>query len=137
MLYNNLKELIPGTTGRATPYPVRRDSWNLRCAYSCELIQAAVTGDGCASENPGIADIISQISTRSKACPDQKYVLTGLSQGGVVTVRAIKQMPKELLPRILAVTLFMSPNCPAVVQDRCKSYCNNDIVSDSQPLLTS
>jgi hypothetical protein len=46
----------------------------------------------------------------------------------VVTVRAIKEMPKELLPRILAVTMFMSPNCPSAVQDRCKSYCNNDIV---------
>jgi len=109
-LFNNLKQLIPGTTGRATPYP------------------AAVSGDGCKSENPGVADIIAQISARSKACPSQKYVLTGLSQGGVVTVRAIKEMPKELLPRILAVTMFMSPNCPPAVRDRCKSYCNNDII---------
>jgi alpha-beta hydrolase superfamily lysophospholipase len=91
---------------------------------------------GCSSENPGIADIIQQLTTMSKACPQQQYVLTGLSQGGVVTARALNQMPKELLDRILAVTMFMSPKCPAVVKDKCKSYCNNDIVSDRTLNLT-
>jgi alpha-beta hydrolase superfamily lysophospholipase len=71
-----------------------------------------------------VADILNQITTMAKACPNQKYVLGGHSQGGVVTVRAIPSIPKELLPRILAVTMFGSPNCPALVKDRCRSYCN-------------
>jgi len=88
---------------------------------------------GCASENPGIADVVNELTTMSKKCPNQRYVLTGLSQGGVVTVRSINATSPELLSRIVAVALFMSPKCPTVVKDKCKSYCNNDIVSNKIP----
>ena len=86
------------------------------------ITQASWTG--CTSEDKGVADILNQITMMAKACPNQKYVLGGHSQGGVVTVRAIPSIPKDILPRVLAVTMFGSPNCPAIVKDRCRSYCN-------------
>jgi hypothetical protein len=89
---------------------------------------------GCASENPGIADVINELTTMSKKCPNQKYVLTGLSQGGVVTVRSVNVTSPDLLSRIIAVALFQSPKCPTVVKNKCKSYCNNDVVSKKMRL---
>lgn len=68
--------------------------------------------------------MLKQIETKAKACPSQKYVLGGHSQGGVVTVRTVNKIPADLLPRIIAVTMVGSPECPASVKDRCKSFCN-------------
>ena len=63
---------------------------------------------GCASESPGIADVLNELTTMSKKCPNQKYVLTGLSQGGVVTVRSINATSQDLLSRVVAVTIYES-----------------------------
>lgn len=60
----------------------------------------------------------------AEQCPDQKFVLGGHSQGGVVTVRMIPDLPEAILSRIIAVTMVGSPECPAEVEDRCRSYCN-------------
>jgi hypothetical protein len=59
----------------------------------------------------------------SKDCPKQKYALGGHSQGGNVTYHAIPRIPKDILPRIVAVTMFGSPACREQVADRCNSYC--------------
>jgi predicted esterase len=60
----------------------------------------------------------------SKACPKQKYVLGGHSQGSVVITSTIPKIPKELDSRIIAITMFGAPPCPATVKEKCKSYCN-------------
>jgi hypothetical protein len=82
----------------------------------------------------GIQNMVNEIKTKSKACQSQKYVLGGHSQGGMVTVGAIaklaKELPKEAMDRIIAVTMFGSPKCPQAVANRCKSYCHKgDFVS--------
>jgi alpha-beta hydrolase superfamily lysophospholipase len=78
----------------------------------------------------GVQDMIREITEKSKACPNQKYALGGHSQGGMVTVSAIPKIPAEILSRVVAVTMFGSPPCPAAVQGRCNSYCNKgDFVS--------
>jgi predicted esterase len=79
---------------------------------------------GCPSESKGVSDMIAQLTTLSKACPNQSYVIGGHSQGAVVTTTVVRQMPKELLPKLLAVTMFGAPACPEQVAGRCKSYCN-------------
>ncbi|KAF2673936.1 alpha/beta-hydrolase [Microthyrium microscopicum] len=113
-LATELKKLVPGVTTSPDDYP------------------ADFTG--CASESKGIDDLVKQLTTRSKACPKQKYALGGHSQGAVVTTRAIPKMPKDILPRILTVTNFGSPPCLPEVKDRCKSYCNkgDDICDGSK-----
>ncbi|QDS68046.1 hypothetical protein FKW77_009712 [Venturia effusa] len=105
-IFSNVTKLIPEATGYPVHYP------------------ASFGASPCTSEDPGVADMLKQIETKAKACPDQKYVLGGHSQGGVVTVRTINKIPADLLPRILAVTMVGSPECPASVKDRCKSFCN-------------
>ncbi|KAF2401112.1 alpha/beta-hydrolase [Trichodelitschia bisporula] len=103
-LYSNVTKLIPGSAGYPVHYPA---SWT-----------------GCTSEDKGVADYLDQLSKVAAACPNTKFALGGHSQGGVVTVRTIPQIPKNILSRIVAVTMFGSPNCPAEVKDRCRSYCN-------------
>jgi alpha-beta hydrolase superfamily lysophospholipase len=68
--------------------------------------------------------MIQQLTSLSKACPNQKYVLGGHSQGAVIVTRSIPKIPKEILSKILAVTMFGAPPCLPEVKDRCKSYCN-------------
>jgi alpha-beta hydrolase superfamily lysophospholipase len=75
--------------------------------------------------------MISHITEVAKECPETKFALGGHSQGGMVTVGAIPKIPKELISRVVAVAMFGSPPCPAVVADRCNSYCNKgDFVSE-------
>ena len=80
------------------------------------------------SASIGIKNMVNEIKTKSKACQSQRYVLGGHSQGGMVTVGAIaklaKELPKEAMDRIIAVTMFGSPKCPQAVANRCKSYCH-------------
>lgn len=76
------------------------------------------------SPEKGVEDLINHITTKAQECPDQKFALGGHSQGGVVTVQAIPQLPEDVLSRIIAVTMVGSPECPAEVDDRCQSYCN-------------
>lgn len=85
-LFSNVTALIPGATGWPVHYPA---DWK-----------------GCVSEDKGISDLLARIAGRSKECPATKFVLGGHSQGGVVTVRAIPQIPKDLLAKVVAVTMF-------------------------------
>jgi hypothetical protein len=59
----------------------------------------------------------------AQACPKQKYALGGHSQGTFVTVQAIPKIPTNILPRVVAITMFGGSACPDLVKDRCKSYC--------------
>lgn len=66
-----------------------------------------------------------------KACPEQKFVLSGHSQGSVVIKSSIPKIMQAAKANLLAVTMFGAPPCPAEVKDRCKSYCNaGDDVSE-------
>jgi hypothetical protein len=101
-LFTNITKLIPGSTGYPVHYP-------------------ASSGN---SMPVGIKDMLAELSKQSTACPKQKFVIGGHSQGGMVTTSVIPQIPKDILAKIIAVTMFGSPPCPAAVQDRCHSYCN-------------
>ncbi|KAF1809511.1 alpha/beta-hydrolase [Eremomyces bilateralis CBS 781.70] len=103
-IYTNVTSLIPDATGYPVHYPA---------SFS-----------GCSSENKGIADLVSQLTTQAERCPEQKFALGGHSQGGVVLVRAIPQIPAAVQQRVIAITMVGSPNCPTSVKGKCKSYCN-------------
>jgi len=85
----------------------------------------------------GIDLMVAELKNKAIACPKQKYILGGHSQGGGVTVGAIRRLPtepglpKDAISRIIAVTMFGSPKCPDLVKDRCLSYCHKgDFVSE-------
>jgi len=101
-LFNNLTFLVPGATGYPVHYP-------------------AAMG----TQDQGSADMIKHLEERSKACPQQKYALGGHSQGGFAVTGAVPKMSKDLLNRVVAVTMFGSPACNAQIKDRCISYCNS------------
>ncbi|KAF2434171.1 alpha/beta-hydrolase [Tothia fuscella] len=103
-LLQELTKLVPALTAYPVNYPA---DWS-----------------GCSSETKGVNDILTQLSTMAKACPNQKYVLGGHSQGAVVTTSVASKIPKDLLPRVIAVTMFGAPPCPEVVKGMCRSYCN-------------
>jgi hypothetical protein len=70
--------------------------------------------------------MVRRLEERARACPSIKFALGGHSQGGAVTTAAIPLIPRELVARIVAVTMFGSPPCRDVPQvaGRCKSFCN-------------
>ncbi|KAF1982595.1 carbohydrate esterase family 5 protein [Aulographum hederae CBS 113979] len=105
-LLQELQKLVPAATGYAVHYP-------------------AAMG----TENQGAADIVKWLTARSAACPQQKYALGGHSQGGFAVVNAVPQLPPAILTRVVAISMFGSPECKEETADRCISYCaDGDIV---------
>jgi alpha-beta hydrolase superfamily lysophospholipase len=82
-----------------------------------------------------VNDILKHIDEISKACPNQKYVLAGHSQGAVVVTSSIPKIPQASKAKLLAVTVFGAPPCLAEVKDKCKSYCNAGDDVSSKNLL--
>jgi alpha-beta hydrolase superfamily lysophospholipase len=80
---------------------------------------------GGGSPGEGSTDMIKHLTDRARACPNQKFALGGHSQGGFVTTGAVPKLPADVLKRIVAVTMFGAPPCPAQVRDRCISYCQD------------
>ena len=83
---NAVKKVIPGTTAYAVVYPA---------------------SFGSDSPNVGVKDTLKYFENRPKECPEQRYVMSGYSQGGVVMHRAAVKMDKSLLQnRIVAAVTF-------------------------------
>jgi len=61
------------------------------------------------SKAQGAADVVKHLTAQSAACPQQKYVLVGYSQGADVQHEASKTIPKTLYPRIVGVVMFGDP----------------------------
>jgi hypothetical protein len=113
-LVGNVTAMIPGSDGYAVNYP-------------------AAMG----TENQGAADMIRHLNEKVKACPNTVYALGGHSQGGFAVVNAAPKMSKEVLAKVIAVTMFGSPACPAQLRSRCISYCaSGDSVCASRPPST-
>ncbi|KAF2670909.1 alpha/beta-hydrolase [Microthyrium microscopicum] len=111
-LLTNVTALIPGATGYPVHYP------------------ASFVGD---SSSQGVANMVKELTEKSKACPSMKFAIGGHSQGGFVTTGSIPKLPADVLKKVVAVTMFGAPECPASVADRCVSYCNTgDSVCDKR-----
>ncbi|KAF2664313.1 hypothetical protein BT63DRAFT_444063 [Microthyrium microscopicum] len=103
-LFTNITALIPSATGYPVHYPANWDS--------------------ATSAPTGVKDMLARLESQAKACPQQKFVLGGHSQGSGVTVAAIPKISPELLARVVAVTMFGGRECPEAVTGRCRSFCN-------------
>jgi cutinase len=81
-----MQRAVPGSTGYAVRYPA---------------------GWGDASPAKGVDDVLRYFTTQPKACPQQKYVIGGYSQGAVVMHRAAVKLSKDILQdRIIATATF-------------------------------
>jgi hypothetical protein len=83
---NAVKKVVPGTTAYAVKYPA---------------------SFGASSPDIGVQDTLKYFETKPKECPQQLYVMSGYSQGGVVMHRAAVKMDKGLLKnRVVAAVTF-------------------------------
>jgi cutinase len=88
-LIGNVTALIPGARGYPVQYPASTN----------------VAED----EIRGRTDIINRLMMQSAACPNQKFALAGYSQGAIVIHAAATRIPRNVLPKVLAVVLFGDP----------------------------
>jgi len=54
----------------------------------------------------GVADVVKRVNRQLKACPKSKFVLSGYSQGGMVTIQALAKLSKEARDKTVAVVLY-------------------------------
>jgi cutinase len=130
-LFRATKKLIPGITGYSVQYPANFD---------------------CDSRQIGIDDTIAHIKNASIACPLQKFVLAGYSQGGDVIHWAAAGLDPSLYPRIIATTMYgdpankgpgvesptggIPPQFPAALQAKTRENCvEKDPVSAIPPKI--
>jgi pimeloyl-ACP methyl ester carboxylesterase len=74
------------------------------------------------SKTEGVAKTLSHVQAQAAACPNQKFVLVGYSQGADVMHNAAAKLPEALHPRVIAVVMFGDPGnmgpCP------CSQKCS-------------
>jgi pimeloyl-ACP methyl ester carboxylesterase len=75
--------------------------------------------------------MLSRLEAQAKACPTQKFALGGHSQGSGVAAATIPKIPKDILARVVAVTMIGGRPCESLgLGARCQSYCHfNDVRS--------
>jgi pimeloyl-ACP methyl ester carboxylesterase len=61
------------------------------------------------SKTEGVAKTLSHVQAQAAACPNQKFVLVGYSQGADVMHNAAAKLPEALHPRVIAVVMFGDP----------------------------
>jgi cutinase len=57
----------------------------------------------------GATDALNRLTARSAACPDQKYVLNGYSEGAMVVTTLMGKIPAALKPRVVAAVMYGNP----------------------------
>jgi cutinase len=53
----------------------------------------------------GVSDMVKRLQTQVKACPESKFVLSGYSQGGMVTIQALGKLTSHA-NKVVAVVLY-------------------------------
>jgi cutinase len=61
------------------------------------------------SKIEGVSKTLSHVTAQAAACPNQKFVLVGYSQGADVMHSAAVKLPADLHPRVVAVVMFGDP----------------------------
>lgn len=83
-----VKQQIKGATGFNIAYPANSDA---------------------NSSNKGAEMVIEHLTSQPKACPNQKFVVTGYSQGASVVRKAMPKVPESSQQKIVAVVTFGDP----------------------------
>jgi cutinase len=83
-----VKQQVRGATGFNIAYPANADS---------------------NSSNKGAEMVVEHLTSQPKACPNQKFVVTGYSQGASVLRKAMPKVPVESQQKIIAIVTFGDP----------------------------
>jgi cutinase len=94
----------PGPLGVVCGDPVlariRRDMPGVNILGYPVQYPASIAGSGT-----GVSDMVKRLQNQAKACPDSKFVLSGYSQGGMVTLQALGKLT-GLADKVVAVVLY-------------------------------
>jgi len=74
----------------------------------------------------GVADLVKRIEQQAKECPNEKFALSGYSQGGRLVTLASAKLSAELAQKVLAVVLYGAGNGTAIngpLKDRTLANC--------------
>ncbi|MGW5719831.1 cutinase family protein [Amycolatopsis sp. NPDC003865] len=135
----------PGTLGFIVGDPVYQavqDRLRPRSVSGYRVDYPADLGEP-ASVQKGNTDLVNHVEAQAAACPRQRFVLVGYSQGAnvvdnslgvssdgaVVGGPIVATIPAELAPRVAAVLLFGNPiraigrQVTGTYQSRTKDYC--------------
>ena len=135
----------PGTLGLIVGDPVYQavqNSLRPRSLSSYPVNYPADLGEP-ASVQKGNTDLVNHVKAQAAACPQQRFVLVGYSQGANVVDNSIgvssdgavvggpivATIPADLAPRIAAILLFGNPiraigrQVTGPYQSRTKDYC--------------
>ncbi|WP_439379284.1 cutinase family protein [Amycolatopsis lexingtonensis] len=135
----------PGTLGFIVGDPVYQAVQNTlrpRTLSSYRVDYPADLGEP-ASVQKGNTDLVDHVKAQAAACPQQRFVLVGYSQGANVVDNSIgissdgaivggpivATIPADLAPRIAAILLFGNPiraigrQVTGTYQSRTKDYC--------------
>lgn len=135
----------PGTLGLIVGDPVYQAVQNQlrpRSVSGYRVDYPADLGEP-ASVQKGNTDLVNHVKAQAAACPQQRFVLVGYSQGAnvvdnslgvssdgaVVGGPIVATIPAELAPRVAAVLLFGNPiraigrQVTGTYQSRTKDYC--------------
>ncbi|MEV4145571.1 cutinase family protein [Amycolatopsis sp. NPDC049691] len=135
----------PGTLGLIVGDPVYQAVQNKlrpRSVSGYRVDYPADLGEP-ASVQKGNTDLVNHVKAQAAACPQQRFVLVGYSQGAnvvdnslgvssdgaVVGGPIVATIPAELAPRVAAVLLFGNPiraigrQVTGTYQSRTKDYC--------------
>lgn len=135
----------PGTLGLIVGDPVYQAVQNQlrpRSVSGYRVDYPADLGEP-ASVQKGNTDLVNHVKAQAAACPQQRFVLVGYSQGANVVDNSIgvssdgavvggpivATIPAELAPRVAAVLLFGNPiraigrQVTGTYQSRTKDYC--------------
>jgi len=94
----------PGNLGVVCGDPVvariKRDMPNVKVNGYPVQYPASMAGS-----STGVSDMVKRLESQVKACPESKFVLSGYSQGGMVTVQALGKLTAHA-NRVIAVVLY-------------------------------
>lgn len=98
--------------------------------------------------NQGADDALARLRAQAAACPDQRFVLAGYSEGAMVMTTLMARLPAAIEPRVVAAVLYGNPyykssspsatgsargqanglvpgiGVPAAFAGRTRDYCN-------------
>ncbi|KAL0931552.1 uncharacterized protein CTRU02_214287 [Colletotrichum truncatum] len=117
---SNTTVALPGARGYPVQYPA-----------SSQIISGVRRGS---------ADVVSRLTSQSKACPNQTFSLVGYSQGASVMHAAAKDIPTALYGKIKSLVMFGDgylrygntlSKFPAGLNEKVRQVCaNGDPVCD-------
>jgi cutinase len=111
-------------------------------------VQYPATTDYVNGPNQGAGDALAHLQSQAAACPNQRFVLTGYSEGAMVMTTLMGRIPANIQGRVAAAVLYGNPyfksgspaaagsgkgqanglvpgqGIPAPFAERTRDYCN-------------